>query len=84
MAVTVASVLTDLSDSAGVDKHQDVGMCCCQGVEQWRGPSRQRGVGDVAGVGQLSEQHGTTRNLDGPVERLQRRQDAVQLTQAFL
>lgn len=59
-------------------------MCRCQGMQQWGGTCRQCGICDMACVGQFSEQNRATRNLDGPVKRLQSRQNAVQLTQTLL
>lgn len=69
---------------AGVHEHQDISVCGGERVQQWRGAGRQCGVGHVTGGGELSEQHGTPGDLDGAVERLEGRQDAVQLTQPFL
>lgn len=44
-----------LSYSACVDKHEDVGMGSSESVQEWSGARRQRGIGDMTGIGQFSE-----------------------------
>lgn len=44
-----------LSHSACVDKHEDVGMGSSESVQEWSGARRQRGIGDMTGIGQFSE-----------------------------